>query len=124
LAVAVINGTIGLEAALMFRRPVFVFAPALYQAGGCFLKPESFEEFGRQILEIRSGRYMFDEEGLYAVLQAIDDCVGRAPVDLTKSRSWTETALLGVPIYREFLVRQLKARPTSSATHLTEALHR
>jgi hypothetical protein len=123
LAVAVINGTVGLEAAFMFRKPVFVFAPALYQAGGCFLKPGSFEEFGRQILEIRSGRYVFDEEGLYAVLQAIDDCVVRASVDFTKSRNWTEMALQGAPIYREFLVRQLKARRAGSADCPTEALH-
>jgi len=116
------NGTVGLEAAFMFRKPVFVFAPALYRAGGCFLKPANFEEFGRQILEIRSGNYIFDEEGLYAVMQAINDCVVRAPVDFTKSKNWTEMALQGVPIYREFLLRQLKARAAGSARP-TEALH-
>jgi hypothetical protein len=114
LAVAVINGTVGLEAAFMFRKPVFVFGPALYRAGGCFLKPGNFEEFGRQLLDIRRGRYTFDEEGLYAILQSIDDCVVRAPIDFTKGRNWSETALQAVPVYREFLADRLKAGLGSS----------
>src|SRR5207248_2167707 len=44
LGVAVINGTVGLEAA-MNRKPVFVFGRALYGAGDCFFKPQSFDEF-------------------------------------------------------------------------------
>jgi hypothetical protein len=106
VAVAVINGTVGLEAALKFRKPVFVFAPALYRAGGCFLKPATFEEFYTQLQDIRNGRFVFDDEGLYAILQAIDESVVRAPIDFTQ-KSWTEMAFEGIPIYRQFILNQL-----------------
>src|SRR5262249_3094955 len=75
LAVAVINGPVGLEGAMNFRKPVFVFAPALYGAADCFLKPKNFGEFFTQVEGIRNGEFTFDEDALYAMLQAIDDSV-------------------------------------------------
>ncbi len=108
LGVAVINGTLGLEAAMTYRKPVFVFGSALYGAGDCFFKPKSFSEFFVQIQSIRSGEFKFDEEALYAILQALDDAVTRSDVDFSQSKNWTEVALGGVPILRQFLVNWMQ----------------
>lgn len=104
LGVAVINGTVGLEAAMTYRKPVFVFGPALYGVGDCFIKPKNYEEFFSTIQNIRAGGYKFDEEALYAVLLAFDDAVTRAGIDLAGTKNWTEFAMGGVPILRQFLV--------------------
>lgn len=124
LAVIVINGTVGLEAAMTFRKPVFVFAPAFYRAGGCFLKPANFDEFASEMLKINRGEYAFDEEGLYAILQAMDDCVVRAPIDFSNTKNWTEMAMRSVAIYREFLLKQLAANATLSKVRVGEAQYR
>lgn len=102
LGVAVINGTVGLEAA-MNRKPVFVFGRALYGAGDCFLKPKSFDEFYARVQKIRGEGYTFDDQALYAILQALDDTVVRADVDIARSKTWTELALSCDPIYRALL---------------------
>jgi len=105
--VAVINGTVGLEAA-MHRKPVFVFGRAPYGVGDCFLKPKSFEEFFAQVQEIRHGSHRFDEEALYAILQALDDAVVKADIDMTCYKSWSELALAMNPVYRKFLLMCLE----------------
>jgi hypothetical protein len=108
IGAAVINGTVGLEAAFHHRKPVFVFAPALYSAGGCFIKPKNFAEFYDEVQKIRSGAYRFDEDALYAILQAIDDSVVRAPVDLAQSNTWSEMVIAANPIYRQLIVNCLQ----------------
>ncbi len=80
LGVALVNGTLGLEAALK-RKPVFVFGRTVYAIADCFLKPSNFEEFYAQLMSIRRGEYRFDERALYAILNALDASVVRADVD-------------------------------------------
>jgi hypothetical protein len=116
LGVAVINGTVGLEAAMIYRKPVFVFGPALYGVGDCFIKPKNYEEFFAAIQTIRRGEFQFDEEALYALLQAFDDAVTRADVDLAATKSWTETAMGGVLIIRQFLVEFIERRARAPET--------
>lgn len=108
IGVAVINGTVGLEAAFHYRKPVFVFAPALYSAGDCFIKPKNFIEFYQEVQKIRNGTFQFDEDALYAILQAIDDSVVRAPVDLAQSKNWSEMALAENPIFRQLFLNCLQ----------------
>ena len=116
IGVAVINGTVGLEATMTHRKPVFVFGPALYGVGDCFFKPKTFEEFFLQVQNIRNGNFVFDEDALYAVLQAMDDTVVRAGVDLARTKNWTEFALGGVPIYRQFFADWIKKHDSGSNT--------
>lgn len=93
LAVVVIAGTVGLEAALK-RKPVFVFGRPIYYRGDCFVKPRTFEDFFLELKRIMNGDYKFDEEGLYAILQAMKDAVMEADVDFSKARSWPELSYL------------------------------
>jgi hypothetical protein len=108
--VIIVTGTLGLETAIHHRKPVFLFGPALYGAADCFYKPKSFDEFFDQVQRIRCGEFEFDEQALYAQLQALDDTVVRAGVDIDKARDWVDMALNTVPIFREFLLRSLHKR--------------
>lgn len=105
--VAVINGTVGLEAAF-HRKPVFVFARSMYSIAECFLKPRDGEEFFKQLQEVRRGGYHFDEGALFAILQALDDVVIRADIDVNRYQSWSDLAENSYPIYRKFLQECLK----------------
>ena len=89
LAVAVINGTLGLDAALR-RKPVFVFGKPLYRMADCLLRPANFEEFHSQLSIIIAGRFHFDEGALYAMLAALDGSIVRADVDFLSCRTATE----------------------------------
>ena len=113
LGVAVINGTVGLEAA-MNRKPVFVFGRALYGAGDCFFKPKSFEEFYSHVQKLRYEGHVFDEQALYAILQSLDDAVVHADIDISRFKSWTEMALSSDAIYRAFLIKCLAAYSSGS----------
>ena len=115
LGVAVINGTVGLEAAMMHRHAVFVFGRPLYGAAECFIKPASFEEFFNQLQKRRLGRFQFDDIALYSMLHALDDTVVRAPVDLRVFKTWTDYAYASLPIHRQFLVNCLARFDPSSS---------
>jgi len=111
--VIIVTGTLGLEAAIHYRKPVFLFGPALYGAADCFYKPKSFTEFYQQVQTVRRGEFKFDDEALYAELQALDDTVVRADIDIRQAKDWVDTALSSGPIFREFLLRSLRKRISS-----------
>jgi hypothetical protein len=94
LAVAVISGTVGLEAALR-KVPVFVFGRPIYYRSDCFIKPRDFDDFFQNVIRILSKEYEFNETALYAILQALKDSVIEADVDFSKARSWLELSYLG-----------------------------
>jgi hypothetical protein len=102
IAVATINGTVGIEAALI-KKPVFVFGQAIYGAADCFVKPRDFSEFRAAVMEILKGGFKFDEDALYAILKAIDDNVIRADIDMNDHHSWEDVSLATVPIYAKFI---------------------
>jgi len=102
LAVTTINGTVGLEAA-MKRKPVFVFGRPIYGAADCFIKPRDFDEFRARIIDVWQGRFVFDENALYAILKAIDNNVIRADVDMNAHRGWKDVAFATFPIYAKFI---------------------
>lgn len=101
-AVAVINGTLGLDAAIK-RKPVFVFGRPLYGAADCFLKPSSFDDFNTQLMTILRGHYRFDEPALYAMLNALDASIVRAEVDFLSCRTAPELMRLFPSIWRKYL---------------------
>lgn len=105
IAVAVISGTVGLEAA-MCKVPVFVFGRPIYHRGDCFLKPRDFDQFLSQINSILRGEHRFNEVGLYAILQALKDAVVEADVDLSSARSWLELGYLGNANTIKFIEQQ------------------
>lgn len=93
LAITVISGTVGLEAAL-HKLPVFVFGNAIYNAADCFIKSKDFDDFFRILGSIINKEFRFDESALYAMLQALKDGAIQADVDFTKARSWLELSYL------------------------------
>lgn len=94
LAIAVISGTVGLEAALQ-KLPVFVFGHPIYYAADCFIRPKDFDDFFQILKTIISKKFKFNEPALYAMLQALKEATVQADVDFTKARSWLELGYLG-----------------------------
>ena len=105
IAVAVIAGTVGLEAALS-HVPVFVFGRPIYHRGDCFTKLAGFDEFFAAVASILRGEYRFNDAALYAMLQALKDAVVEADVDLSSARSWLELGYLGNANTIKFIHRQ------------------
>ena len=102
IAVTTINGTVGIEAALL-KKPVFVFGRAIYGAADCFIKPRDFNEFRAAVIEILRGRFKFDENALYAILKAIDNNVIRADINMNDHYGWRAVTLATTPIYANFI---------------------
>ena len=105
LAITVISGTVGLEAAL-HKLPVFVFGHAIYNAADCFIKSKDFDDFFRILGSIINKEFRFDESALYAMLQALKDGAIQADVDFTKARSWLELSYLGNATTAKFIEHQ------------------
>ena len=105
LAVSVISGTIGLEAALELV-PVFVFGHPIYGASEYFIKPNNFDEFYTVILSIYRGKYILKQRALYAMLQAQNDSVVKANVNFSKAKGWVETSYLVNVCIAEFINKQ------------------
>jgi hypothetical protein len=102
LAVAVINGTVGLDAARK-RKPVFLFGRALYGAAHCFMKPATFAEFYQQLSAIMQGSFRFNDNALYAMLKALDASIVRADVDFLACRTAAEIVLTYPLIWRRYI---------------------
>jgi hypothetical protein len=102
LAVVMLTGTVGLDAAIK-RKPAFLFGRAIYGVADCFFKPSSFEEFHTQLLRIMRGEYKFDEQALYAILNALDMSVVRADVDFLTARDAPSLLMRFPPIWRRYV---------------------
>ena len=106
LAVATINSTIGLEAAIK-RKPVFVFGRAIYGVADCFFKPKNFTQFENQMLNIIQGTYSFDELALYSLLAALDKSVWRGEENFLTKKTANEFAFSCGSVYEKYI----NARP-------------
>lgn len=102
IGVATINGTVGIEAALI-KKPVFVFGQAIYGAADCFIKPRDFSEFRTAVMEILKGGFTFDDDALYAILKALDNNVIRADIDMNDHYGWKAVALATAQINANFI---------------------
>lgn len=102
LAVAVLTGTAGFDAA-MKRKPVFVFGRAIYAAADCFIKPTDFEDFHAQVLGVMRGKFRFNDRALYAILNALDASVVRADVDFLSAQDVPALLMCFPPIWRRYI---------------------
>jgi hypothetical protein len=92
LAIAVINGTLGLEAGFT-RKPVFVFGRAIYGVADCFLKPRDFDQFRTMMLAISKGEFQFDEAAFLAILAALNGAVWRGDNDFALAETIEQMAM-------------------------------
>lgn len=124
VAIAVINGTLGLDAAIK-RMPVFVFGRPLYGEAACFLKPSTFDEFGRQVAAIQRGEFHFDVRALYAMLNALDSSIVHADVDFGACRTSAELVMTFPRIWRRYLESrqwQIATQPAVRNIHSGDAV--
>lgn len=110
IAVAVINGTLGLEAALK-RKPVFVFGKAIYGVADCFLKPGTFDEFRCQIMAIDQGRFQFDERAMWSILAALDTAVWRGDSEFASAKTMEEVTLRSFSAIERYIRSETWRKP-------------
>jgi hypothetical protein len=102
VAVATINGTIGLEAA-MNRKPVFVFGRAIYGAADCFIKPANFDDFRNELMAISKGCFRFNETAMWAMLAALQAALWRGSDEFAFSRNREEATLRSMSAFETFI---------------------
>jgi hypothetical protein len=105
LAVAAINGTVGLEAAIN-RKPVFIFGRAIYGIADCFFKPKSYEEFGRQMLAILRGEFEWDEGAILSILAALNASVWRGNNDFALADNAEQASLRSFSTFEAYIRSQ------------------
>ncbi len=113
LAVATINGTVGIEAALK-RKPVFVFGRAIYGIADCFLKPKNFEEFRLQMMSIANREFDFDDVALSSILAALNAAVWLGDNDFALATTAKEATLRSFSAVERY-IRAEKWRKDSPA---------
>jgi hypothetical protein len=106
LAVAVINGTVGLEAA-MREKVVYVFGSAVYGQAASFIKPKSFNDFSTHLLSVMKGEFKFDRKALDAILMALISSVVRGTVDFGQFKTWEERSFASYSLHRDFIKSSL-----------------
>ena len=102
IAVAVINGTIGLEAAAN-HKPVFVFGRAIFGVADCFLKPKDFDEFRSQIMSIARGQFQFNEGAMWSILAALDAAVWHGDKEFALAKTGKEAALQTFSVFERYI---------------------
>ena len=103
-AVAVINGTVGLEAAMKRKLPVYVFGNAVYKQAKCFIKPLTIDEFSSHLLDVvEKDKYQFDHLALDAMLMALTETVFRGSVDFTQFKTWEERSYASFALHKDFI---------------------
>lgn len=112
IAVAVINGTLGLEAALK-RKPVFVFGKAIYGVADCFLKPKSFDEFRRQMIAVDQGRFQFDERAMWSILAALNGAVWRGDREFASAKTMEEVTLRSFSAIEHYIRSEVWRKPAA-----------
>jgi hypothetical protein len=102
VAVATINGTVGLEAA-MKRKPVFLFGKVVFGVADCFLKPSNFDEFRKQIMMVSRGKFQFNEGALLAILAALNGAVSRAETAFALAKTAEEANLRSFSAFERYI---------------------
>jgi hypothetical protein len=103
LAVAVINGTVGLEAAMKAHKPVYVFGNAIYKEADCFIKPTDMQHFAKHLLAVSKGRFEFNHRAIEAMLMAFIATVVRGEVDFAQLRTWEGRSFASYPLHNDFI---------------------
>ena len=106
LAVVIINGTVGLEAAMQ-KKPVYVFGNAVYKRAACFIKPLNFNEFSMHMLKVFKGDFEFNQQALDAMLMAIISSVYRGSVDFGTFKVWEDRSFASFPMHEAYIKSSL-----------------
>jgi hypothetical protein len=112
IAVATINGTVGLEAA-MVGKPVFLFGKVVFGIADCFLKPKSFDEFRDQMMMIYRGEYEFDEGAMWAILAALNSSVWRGDNAFALAETAEEARLRSFSVFERYIRSEIWRKPAS-----------
>jgi hypothetical protein len=116
IAVAIINGTVGLEAAAN-RKPVFVFGRPIFGVADCFLKPKDFDEFRSQIMSIAKGRFQFNEDAMWSILAALDAVVWHGDKEFALAKSGEEATLQKLSVFESFIRSEIWRKPARESVH-------
>ena len=113
IAVAVINGTVGLEA-VVYHKPVFVFGRAIFGVADCFIKPKDFDEFREHMTAIARGQFEFDEGAMWSILAALDAAVWHGEKEFNLATSGREMMLQTFSAFERY-IRSGEWRRTASS---------
>ncbi len=116
LAVAVINGTVGLEAA-MKHKPVYVFGNAVYKAADCFIKPLNFKDFSNHFLKVTRGEFEFNRKALDSILMSLIRSVFRGSVDFGQIKTWEQRSFASYSMHNDFIKSGLWKELDSNLDH-------
>jgi len=117
IAVATINGTVGLEAAFK-RKPVFVFGRAMYGVADCFFKPTNFDEFREQIMAVYKGQFQFNEGAMWSIFAALNAAIWRCDVEFARAKNREEATLQSISVFERY-IRSDTWRKSASAQSKT-----
>jgi hypothetical protein len=112
IAVATINGTVGLEAVIN-RKPVFVFGRAIYGVADCFLKPNSFEDFRSQIMAISKDQFQFNEGAMWSILAALHAALWHGDDDFAFAKTREEAMLRSFSAFERYIRSEVWRKPES-----------
>ena len=115
VAIATINGTVGLEAAFK-RKPVFVFGIAPYSVADCFIKPKNFDEFRCQLRTILEGQFQFDEGAMWSILAALDAAVWHGDNEFILAKSVEEAMLRSFSTFERYIESNVWRKPASMSS--------
>ena len=114
LGMIVINGTLGLESALKYRKPIFVLGNIYYKIADCFIKLDNYKDIFSWIQKIQKKEWKFDEHALWAILKAINSSVIRSKeVDYNRCKSWKEYNNMRRHIYKEIILKDKNIKKQS-----------
>jgi hypothetical protein len=117
IAVATINGTVGLEAAVN-RKPVFVFGRAIYGVADCFLKPRDFDEFRNQVMAISKGRFQFNEGAMWAILGALHAALWHGDDEFAFAKNREEATLRSLSAFERYIRSETWRKPASARSEV------
>lgn len=109
IAVAIINGTVGLEA-VANRKPVFVFGRAIFGIADCFVKPKDFDEFRNEMMKIARGQFQFNEGAMWAILAALDAAVWHGEKEFALAKSGEEAVLQSFSVFERYILSEVWRR--------------
>ena len=118
VAIATINGTVGLEAAIK-RKPVFMFGTPIFSVADCFLKPRNFDEFRQQIMAITKGQFQFDEDAMWSILAALDAAVWHGDNEFSLAKSMEEAAFRSFSAFERYIRSETWRKPAPVSSEAT-----
>jgi hypothetical protein len=98
-----LSGTACLEVALKRKFSIIIGNP-YFKIADCFIKVSNYEEINDEIKKIINNEKVFNENSLYSILHAIDECVIKENVDFRSCKTTLAIAMSYNPIIRKFVM--------------------